>query len=362
MTVSTAALGGVVGCPWCHHRFRAESAVADSTGGSAGRSDRVPIAAPPTAASSREGGDERRGTPANQPDLASGQSRAAEIANRWRPVDGSQPERALPPPPGIPASQTVEKKKKQSEAGIPGDLGKGRPLQRAAEAEKPPQAHRGKAQGSNSPQPHPASAPCPAPREDSRRETAHPPATGLIPAAAPRSATPAADSTPRKKATMRILSEPAEPTWTLSADGTLPALHLEESEMQNPAGGRRSFNWVFLVVLLCTSMTVSLALVLVEPQSGQLGEVRVQDAARRVLMDEYIPSLNPESPPAEYQVLLREAIRAHNTGNFDRERELYRQLLRLLYAYSDRSPYEGLTGSATRDRKLEEQLRILLRE
>jgi len=132
--------------------------------------------------------------------------------------------------------------------------------------------------------------------------------------------------------------------------------------MQNPAGGRRSFNWVFLVVLLCTSMTVSLALVLVEPQSGQLGEVRVQDAARRVLMDEYIPSLNPESPPAEYQVLLREAIRAHNTGNFDRERELYRQLLRLLYAYSDRSPYEGLTGSATRDRKLEEQLRILLRE
>ena len=109
-------------------------------------------------------------------------------------------------------------------------------------------------------------------------------------------------------------------------------------------------------------MIVSLALVFLEPNPGKAGDTATRDAARRVLIDEYIPSLNPETPPAEYQILLREAQRAHNSGDFKRERELYRRLLLLLYAHRDRAPYEGLTGSAARDRKLEEQLRILLQE
>ncbi len=109
-------------------------------------------------------------------------------------------------------------------------------------------------------------------------------------------------------------------------------------------------------------MIVSLALVYMEPESSDGGNSETRNAARRVLIDEYIPSLNPEAPPADYQILLREAQRAHNSGDLKREKELYRRVLLLLYAHRDRAPYEGLTGSAARDRKLEEQLRILLRE
>ncbi|GAB6186024.1 hypothetical protein JCM17478_15260 [Thermopirellula anaerolimosa] len=166
----------------------------------------------------------------------------------------------------------------------------------------------------------------------------------------------------RKKAVMKILSESVEPTWTLAADGSLPSLHLEESQTQAQASNQRSTNPLLLFVVLCTSMIVSLALVFIEPDSGENSNTTTRNAARRVLMDEYIPSLNPETPPADYQVLLREAQRAHNSGDFKREKELYRRLLLLLYAHRDRAPYEGLTGSAARDRKLEEQLRILLRE
>lgn len=348
MTVSPAAVGGVVGCPWCHHRFHAEPETTKNQPADPDVTSRAPLAVPPTAAPSRE--------EAATPSKASGTEHPAAprgsvkpaTSSRWKPVDDSGQDLPFPPPPPKVADPPAAVKKESRTAASPdrskavGPSAKSATTSEAArEKDRKPEAA--------------GSAPDVPPTGGIRGKPTGSGATRPQAAAA----TP---EPPRKKAVMKILSEPAEPTWTLAADGSLPTLHLQESQTQDQSSRQRSANPLLLFVVLCSSMIVSLVLVFMEPDSGDGGDSATSNAARRVLIDEYIPSLNPETPPADYQILLREAQRARNSGDLKREKELYRRVLLLLYAHRDRAPYEGLTGSAARDRKLEEQLRILLRE
>lgn len=355
MTVSPAALGGVVGCPWCHHRFRAEPETAEDQPADPDLQNRAPLAVPPTADPSRkEAATSSKASEAEQTAASRGSAKSA-TAGRWKPVSDTGHDLPFPPPPTKAADQPAAAKKGTPAAAPPNRGKAGGP---SAGSATTPESTREK-----EPKPEAVSSAPDALRTagESRQSDGirgKPPGPGTT---RPQAAA-ATTELPRKKAVMKILSEPVEPTWTLAADGSLPTLHLQESQTQDQSSRQRSANPLLLFVVLCTSMIVSLALVFIEPGASDGGDSLTRNTARRVLIDEYIPSLNPETPPADYQILLREAQRAHNSGDVKRERELYRRLLLLLYAHRDRAPYEGLTGSAARDRKLEEQLRILLRE
>lgn len=361
MTVSPAALGGVVGCPWCHHRFRAVPEAAERATGTPDLANRVPFATPPPADSSRKDAVAAPKASGTKPTAVSGGG-ATAASGRWKPVSGSEQETAVPPPP-LSSSHPPPAGKKEETAVVPPKNAPKNTQPRAAPADGTKAA-----QGTGKKELMPDAAD---PTRDATRSAGpSPPADGVVrgePIGSPGTrsqgvAEPAEPMPPRKKAVMKILSEPVEPTWTLTADGSLPTLRLQESQAEDQAARQRSTNPLLLFVILCASMIVSLALVFIEPNPGEVGDTTARNAARRILTEEYIPSLNPQTPPADYQMLLREAQRAHNRGDLRKERELYRRLLLLLYAHRDRAPYEGLTGSAARDRKLEEQLRILLRE
>ncbi len=348
MTVSPAAVGGVVGCPWCHHRFRAEPEATRDQAANPDVKNRAPLAVPPNADPSlEEAATPPKASGTEQTAVPRGSAKPA-TSSRWKPVDVSGHDRTFPPPPVKAAEPSAASKKEYWTAAPPNRAQADEPSSGSATtSEKAREKGR---------QPEAASSAPDVPRSGGVRGKRTGPGTAGPQAAA---GTP---EPPRKKAVMKILSEPAEPTWTLATDGSLPTLHLQETRTQEPSSRQRSTNPLLLFVVLCSSMIVSLALVYMEPESSDGGNSETRNAARRVLIDEYIPSLNPEAPPADYQILLREAQRAHNSGDLKREKELYRRVLLLLYAHRDRAPYEGLTGSAARDRKLEEQLRILLRE
>ncbi len=82
--------------------------------------------------------------------------------------------------------------------------------------------------------------------------------------------------------------------------------------------------------------------------------------ARRVIEEEYFSSLDSRAPLERYQIYLRDAQRAHTRGDRATERKLYRQVLDLLQA--ERGPFDTVTGTPSRDKTLEEQIVILLRE
>lgn len=356
MTVSPAALGGVVGCPWCHHRFRAAPEAAKDTVGGPDPANRAPLATPPSPDSPRKDPVAVPKGSGTKPAAVSGGG-ATAASGRWKPVGGSELETAVPPPPRS-SSHLPPAGKKEEVAVVP---------PKNTQPRAAPGGQTKATDGTIKKELKPDAAHS---MPDATRIGGQSPPAGVVrgepsESAKTRSqrATEAAKPMPpRKKAVMKILSEPVEPTWTLAADGSLPTLHLQESQSQDQAAKQRSTNPLLLFVILCASMIVSLALVFIEPNPGEVGDTTARNAARRILTEEYIPSLNPQTPPADYQMLLREAQRAHNRGDLKTERELYRRILLLLYANRDRAPYEGLTGSAARDRKLEEQLRILLRE
>lgn len=317
VTVSDTALGTTVGCPWCRHRFRAESA-GDSRAGETPAAD-VPLATPPVKESPAEPGKPERVDPGIRAEAAAQKVSSAKSAEKK--VTGE----AVPPPSA-----------------------------RAAEAKGSEAANRGvrptggvKGKGPSTSPPAPTDGLPVREAEGAERS--------------PASLTSPTTSKERKVARL-ILTQTAEPTWKLAPDGSLPALHLVEDSGDRPRETiKRQSNPLLLVVVLAASLLTSLALLFVEPEPTARGDARLKEAARREIAAEYFSNPNPEAPLAEYQRLLREAHWAHSRGDFKREQQLYRRVLMLLYAESGRS-YTGLTGSRSRDKRLEELLRILLKQ
>jgi hypothetical protein len=102
-------------------------------------------------------------------------------------------------------------------------------------------------------------------------------------------------------------------------------------------------------------LTLGLLLVDVEPSGSSAEDVR---EAREQLTAFFGSDV---APPRPFQLLLREAQRAHARGDRDTERARYRQVLELLRAES-RSPSRTLTATAGDDAELERLLTILLHD
>ena len=171
-----------------------------------------------------------------------------------------------------------------------------------------------------------------------------------------------------------ISPEAAQSTLRVAEDGRLPELHLDgdaDSE-KKPLREATSVNPLVLFAVLALSVVMSVALALIDTQP-EGATIRQQKAAARIAIERnYFGQRNSVLPLEPYQVLLREAQRAHSRGDTKEERKLYRQVLRMLRAerasLSDTSGQrwqlsdsaQGLTGSRTRDQELEQHISLLL--
>jgi hypothetical protein len=117
-------------------------------------------------------------------------------------------------------------------------------------------------------------------------------------------------------------------------------------------------NPLVLFGLLSLSFVACLALLFMPAESDAPRKTRERMEAREILQREYFAEMD-KAAHYPYQVLLREAQRAHSRRDWKQERALYRKVLDLLRA-EPRTPEKNLTGSPRRDQDLERQLTILL--
>ncbi len=155
----------------------------------------------------------------------------------------------------------------------------------------------------------------------------------------------------------------AESRLQPAADGKLPSLKLEQDEPTEKPKEKADGTAIHPLVLfcaLCLSVLISITMVLIDIDSPQTDRGREQIQARWTIEREYFSHLDPNQPLVPYQLLLREAQRAHARSDQRAERDAYRAVLRLLRA--ERGRFEGLTGSPKSDRELEELITVVLRE
>lgn len=169
----------------------------------------------------------------------------------------------------------------------------------------------------------------------------------------------------RAQAAKFIADEATETRVQLGADGRLPALLFQsraaEQDPQEPQ--TRESNPLLLIGVLCFSITLSLILLIFDPQGGgPTGEAK--DMARQAILRGYVQ--DPDVPD-RVRERLREALGAFHREDYTSERRLYREVLNMLKNESIRDPSnpKGLTGprearSPPNDRHLEQQLATLL--
>lgn len=190
------------------------------------------------------------------------------------------------------------------------------------------------------------------------------PATPPVQTPAPGTARPGVIATltptarPGKKVARFIATDAARSTIAPSADGKLPELRLHETEEAKTAekkGG--SLSPFVLLVTLVVGVGMAIVLVLVDVAPEDTSAQSAKQRAREIIDAEYFVSV-ADKPLERYQIYLSEAQIAHSRRDFRAEREYYRRVLDMLRA--ERTQDRGLTGSRTRDRRLEEQISILL--
>lgn len=164
---------------------------------------------------------------------------------------------------------------------------------------------------------------------------------------------------PSRKVARFITAEAAQSSLKLSAEGKLPELHLSEAESaaskrEKPGGTNR---WV-LVGMVGLSVVTSILLATVDLSPTSSSQNRAKQTARQVIETEYFANLDSPEPKDPYQILLRDAQRAYARGDDREERLLYNRVLDLLRA--ERGPFDSVTGTRSRDQRLEEQILILL--
>lgn len=168
---------------------------------------------------------------------------------------------------------------------------------------------------------------------------------------------PQAPPTARRVARL-ITTDKSATQLTPAADGKLPELQLADSRKpENESDGQRGIHPLALLALLCASVVASIAMLLVEP-GANVTRSELKRRARQEIETDYFANLNNPGPQEPYQFLLRDAQRAYAQSDYQKERELYRQVLKLLRA--ERGRFESVTGSRNRDARLEELLMLLL--
>lgn len=181
---------------------------------------------------------------------------------------------------------------------------------------------------------------------------------GTRPAVAPA---PPPPPEPPKKVARFIAAEPADSALQLAPDGKLPQLHLEEVEIRQAAKSRpTSMHPLLLAGLLTFSVALSILLAVSGPTSptASLGEKQAEK--RQFIEQNYFGGGTLDNRPLEsYQLLLREAQRAHSRGDRKTELDCYRRVLDMLRAERGEGR-PGLTGSQSRDKDLEQAIAVLL--
>jgi hypothetical protein len=157
-----------------------------------------------------------------------------------------------------------------------------------------------------------------------------------------------------KKVARFITAEAAQSKIEPAEDGNLPELHLREGKKSETLEeGLSTVNPLVLLAAVSMSVVLSVVLVLADMQDETPSNDRSKEHAR----------WDPDSakPLKPYQVYLRQARQAYTRGDRKSERRLYRNVLDMLL--SERDTFErGVTGSRSRDRRLKEQISILLCE
>ncbi len=177
----------------------------------------------------------------------------------------------------------------------------------------------------------------------------------------------AASRTARRPTRAKLIApDSAETRVQLDADGELPHLHLRDDPKKlkedEAAGGA---NPLLLIGAVCASITMSVILLFVEPNSAQ-DESQSKTEAREQIRLYYWGTPTVQGPLASYQKKLREAIQAHHRADYNAEFARYREVLRMLHDESIQDA-TGLTGvkqhgAPPNDRHLEELLATLLRD
>jgi hypothetical protein len=161
-----------------------------------------------------------------------------------------------------------------------------------------------------------------------------------------------------KKVARFVTAEAAQSTLNLAENGKLPELHLEEATKAKSQQSGVTVNPLVLLGLVCFSVVSSVLLVLYTPEQETASHSSRQAEARRIIEMEYFADLDSPAPREPYQILLRAAQRAYARGDRQTERRLLHRVLDLLRA--ERSGFEGITGSPTRDETLSQQITIIL--
>ena len=172
---------------------------------------------------------------------------------------------------------------------------------------------------------------------------------------------PAAPQAPPGPKVARFISaEAARSTLKLAEDGQLPELHLRDGDQQEKTRQKpKSVHPLVLIGALSLSVLLSIMMVLMDtgPQSASKAQLRAE--ARQYIEEYYFGRTQGKKPLEPFEKLLREAQREHDRGDDKAAQKLYREVLNLLRA--ERGLTEGgLTGSQTKDDKLEEQIKLLL--
>lgn len=154
--------------------------------------------------------------------------------------------------------------------------------------------------------------------------------------------------------------KPVDPTAaavSLTEAGTLPALNL--ADVKSPAKAvpqtEKPPRTLGLTLIVAASLTLSVCLSLVD-FSPAGGNADARERARIKIASFYGGSRGAIEP---YQLLLRDAQRAHSRGDHDTERAKYREVLRLLRAENRAS---SLTETQSGDQELEAAIAVVLEE
>ncbi|HVA49768.1 MAG TPA: hypothetical protein VNH11_25600 [Pirellulales bacterium] len=149
--------------------------------------------------------------------------------------------------------------------------------------------------------------------------------------------------------------DPSAAAVSLTQNGTLPELSLADAKHPPKAAvqAEKQPQTLMLTVLVAISLTLSVCLSFVDFSPGT-GNATTREQARYQIAGFYGQANAPLEP---YQLLLRDAQRAHSRGDRATERAKYREVLRRLRA-ENRSA--SLTETRDGDHELEAAIAIVL--
>jgi hypothetical protein len=214
-----------------------------------------------------------------------------------------------------------------------------------------------------SPSPVQAVVPPAPPGNPAKPNAATGPANDVPPIVSPGSplappVAPPVVSRPGRKVARFISAESAQSSLQPAADGKLPELHLVDGDRKDEQAKKSSsLSPLALVGIISFSVLLSVMILVFGNTSPATNADARAKAWKEIEANYFVNPGGNELKP--YNLLLREARRAHQSQDHKSERELFDKVLDLLRAERDVGE-KGLTGSRERDKKLQEHIMVLM--